>query len=281
MYICKVKSTLQMINLINNKMGVENVPFGCGLVDSPEASIILKSTNMIEEIYKDIPGYEGIYQVSNLGNVKSLPRKIVKGRAKFISKEKFLKYDKTDKYFNVSLFKDGKKKTIRVHVLVAMAFLGHVPNGHKIEVDHKNDIKTDNSLENLQLLSGEEHRRKPKKSMNTSSQYIGVCWDKCANKWMSYIKINRKFKNLGLFTDEYEAHLAYQKALKMYNYGDLSFMELKKKSSKYIGVSWHKKSNKWIAYITINDKRKHLGLFKTEIEACEARQKYLNELINN
>jgi hypothetical protein len=165
------------------------------------------------EIWKSIPGYDGLYEVSNIGSVKSLPRKMTKGRVNFISKEKILKYAKTDGYFNVSLFKDGKRKTIRVHVLVAMAFLGHVPNGHKIEVDHKNDIKTDNRLENLQILSGDEHRRKPKKSVKKSSKYTGVCWDKYANKWVAYIYIDRKYKNLGLFTDEYEAHLAYQRAL--------------------------------------------------------------------
>jgi hypothetical protein len=167
------------------------------------------------EIFKDIPGYEGIYQVSNMGNVKSLSREnISNGIIRYKSKEKILTPSKDcDGYYKVDLSKDGKPKTMAVHKLVAMAFLGHIPNGHNVEVDHKNDIKNDNRLENLQLLSGAEHRRKPKKSMNTSSQYTGVSWYKRLNKWAAAIAINGKNKHLGLFTDEYEAHLAYEKAL--------------------------------------------------------------------
>jgi hypothetical protein len=156
------------------------------------------------EFFKDVPNYEGLYQVSNIGNVKSLK----------YGKERILKPGIISSgYYTVALSKEGKPKTIGVHVLVAMAFLGHNPYGHKIEVDHKNDIKTDNRFENLQILSGDRHRRKPKKSMNTSSKYTGVGWDKNAKKWRAMIYIDGKNKYLGLFETEHEAHLAYQKAL--------------------------------------------------------------------
>jgi hypothetical protein len=253
-------------------MGVENVPFGFGLVDSPEASIILKSTNM-KEIFKDIPGYEGYYQISNLGNVKSLNY----GRT---GEERILKPGKSGNgYYQVVLYKEGNKKSIKVHILVAMAFLGHVPNGHKIEVDHKNEIKADNRVENLQLLNTREHRSKYYLTIKTSSKYTGVCWDKIDNKWRANIYIDSKLKFLGYFLEEIEAHLAYQKALEMYNNGDLSFLEPKKYSSQYKGVSWHKQYNKWRAFVIIDGKTKHLGYFKTEIDAHLAYQKALNELI--
>ena len=159
---------------------------------------------MNKEIFKDIPNYEGIYQVSNLGNVKSL---------KF-GKERILKPSNNGKgYFQVILWKDGKLKTKKIHVLVAMAFLGHIPNGNKIEVDHKNNIKNDNRLENLQLLSCEEHRIKTTKNKNSSSQYTGVYWSKHAKKWQAQIRIDGKNKYLGLYETEIDAHLAYQKAL--------------------------------------------------------------------
>ena len=164
---------------------------------------------MIEEVFKDIPNYEGIYQVSNLGNVKSL---------KF-GKERILKPSDDGKgYCHLNLCKEGKSKSIKVHVLIAMAFLNHVPDGHKIEVDHKNGIKTDNRLENLQLLSCEEHRIKTTKNRNSSRQYTGVCWHKAIKKWQAQIRIEGKNKYLGLYETEIDAHLAYQKALEnLYN----------------------------------------------------------------
>ena len=77
-----------------------------------------KNSITLKEIWKDIKDYDGIYQVSNLGRVKSL---------KF-SKERILKdYVDTRGYLNLSLNKNGKKKTYRVHKLVAVAFLGHEP----------------------------------------------------------------------------------------------------------------------------------------------------------
>jgi hypothetical protein len=174
---------------------------------------------MEKEIFKDIPEYEGKYQVSNLGNVKSLPREIDNGIRKFISKERILKPSKDGGgYYHVIICKEGNKKSIKVHVLVAMAFLNHVPNGtQNIEVDHKNEIKTDNRVENLQILSGGEHRRKTAKSRNTSSKYTGVYWNKSRNKWQSNIRIDGKLKFLGYFSEEHQAHLVYQKALNNLN----------------------------------------------------------------
>ncbi len=208
------KIDITMINLINNKMGVENVPFRFGLVDSPEASIILKSTNM-NEIYKDIPCYEGYYQISNLGNVKSIPRKILnQGVFEFISKEKILKNGKCGKqgndYYAVTLYKNGSSKRFKIHQLMAIVFFNHQPNGNKIVVDHINNDRFDNRLENLQIIS---HRKNVSKDKKGSSKYTGVCWRNDIKKWESNIWIE-KAKYLGSFDTEIEAHLAYQKALK-------------------------------------------------------------------
>jgi hypothetical protein len=167
---------------------------------------------MQKEFFKDVPNYEGLYQVSNIGNVKSLPREIVNAKGKYISKEKILKPGKDGKgYYFVNLSKEGKMKSIKVHVLVAMAFFGHKTNGYKIVVDHINNNPSDNRLENLQLISQRENCSKDRK--NKSSKYIGVYWHKKANKWMGRIQINKKNIYLGIFENEHEAHLAYQKAL--------------------------------------------------------------------
>ena len=94
------------------------------------------------EIFKDVPNYEGIYKVSNLGNVKSLKW----------NKEIIMKQGISSRYLAVNLRKENISKIYRVHVLVAMTFLNYKPNGKQdFVIDHKNGVRTDNRLENLQL----------------------------------------------------------------------------------------------------------------------------------
>jgi hypothetical protein len=230
------------------------------------------------EIWKDIPGYEGMYQVSNMGNVKSLSREVLRnGEYPMKIKEKILKPGlSSNSYLIVILCKNNLKKTINVHMLVSMAFLNHKSDGtNKICVDHINNIKTDNRVINLQIITNRENSSKDKK--NGTSKYTGVSWSKLSNKWKAEIAINGKVKNLGYFIDEYVAHLEYEKALKMYHEGDLSFMKTKEFSSKYKGVSWDKMKNKWEVRIKIDGKNKYLGVFTDEYEAHLAYEKALNE----
>lgn len=101
------------------------------------------------EIWKDIPGYEGLYQVSNLGRIKSLERdfKDKLGR-RWYRKESILKSNNLGGYLSVSLRKDGKTRYKSIHRLVALVF---IPNPNmKLEVNHKNGLKDDNRLENLE-----------------------------------------------------------------------------------------------------------------------------------
>lgn len=169
---------------------------------------------MQKEIFKDIPGYEGMYQVSNLGNVKSLSRKVFRKCNSFvITKEKNLKISvDTNGYCRVVLSKNNNLKTYKIHQLVAMSFLNHTPCGFKLVIDHINDIKTDNRLENLQIVTSRFNCKK--NQTNYSSQYKGVCWDNSRSRWKAEIKINGKKIHLGRFKSEYEAHLAYQNKLK-------------------------------------------------------------------
>jgi hypothetical protein len=169
----------------------------------------------MEEVWKDVIGYEGLYQVSNLGNVKSLDRYIYKknGSVHRFQKGAMLKnVCGKDGYLTTGLTKDNTRKGYKVHQLVAMAFLGHKPCGHKIVVDHINDIKTDNRVENINLVTNRENAYKTQGRY--TSKYKGVSWSIQNKKWISSICINGKKKHLGSFNCELAASLAYQNKLK-------------------------------------------------------------------
>ena len=166
------------------------------------------------EIWKDVKGYEGLYQVSNLGRVKSLTQKSIdkRGRQRF-RKGKILKQQKGNiKYFSVFLSKKGKVKMFLTHFLVAMSFLNYKKKDRKIVIDHIDNNPENNNFKNLQIISNRQNATKNQKE--NSSKYIGVHWHKTYSKWQSLIRIQGKQKYLGRYDNEYDAHLAYQKALK-------------------------------------------------------------------
>ena len=179
-----------------------------------EAQRIIKEKTKLQpdEFYKDIPGYENMYQISNLGNVKSLSRPYLKNGKYFaVSKEKILKFSK-DKggYFQVILCKNGKTKAFKIHVLVAMAFKGHKPDGStEIVVDHIDNNKVNNCECNLQLIS---HRENVSKDRKRKNKYPGVRL-LSNNKWEASIKIEKKYFYLGTFSNEIDAHNAYKTKL--------------------------------------------------------------------
>lgn len=157
------------------------------------------------ENWKAIPEYEN-YEVSDLGNVRNLRT----GR--------MLKLGKNPQgYLIAGLYRNGKRKPFSIHQLVAIVFLGHIPNGNTITVDHVNGCKTDNRLENLELVTQRENTIRGIAKQNTSSQFPGVSWFKRDKKWKAQIRINGKKKFLGYFTNELEAAAAYEKALEDLN----------------------------------------------------------------
>ena len=166
-----------------------------------------------KEIWKDVPDYEGYYQVSNLGRVKSLERLVNDGQdRKRHLKERILKASVSPMgYLHVVLCKDAKTETFSVHKLVAIAFLGHKPCGRIIVVDHIDNDKLNNKVENLQITTQRHNIFKDRKG---TSKYVGVCWHKASGKWNAQIQIKGKVNHLGLFDNELEAAEAYQNALK-------------------------------------------------------------------
>lgn len=104
--------------------------------------------NTMPERWKEVVGYEGLYEVSNRGNVRSFCR---------TPKGKILKPGTDTKgYYFVNLYKDKKANTQRVHRLVLAAFVGEHPDG-KPECCHNNGVRTDNRLENLRYGSRQDN----------------------------------------------------------------------------------------------------------------------------
>jgi hypothetical protein len=166
------------------------------------------------EIWKDVVGYEGLYQVSNMGRVYSLPKKWKAGKGVIqCHKGKILKNKKNNKgYFYVGLYLNEISKQHQIHVLVAKSFLGHNSCGFKLVVDHIDENIINNKLDNLQLITNRENVSRSKKG--GTSKYTGVYYHKSSCKYISRILIGGKRKYLGYYDCELKAHLAYQKALK-------------------------------------------------------------------
>lgn len=104
---------------------------------------------MDKEIFKGIPGYDGIYEVSNYGRVKSFKRKTPKILKPAVNHAGYL---------FVALSKDGKVKQYKVHRLVLMTF-NPIENMEELQVNHKDEIKTNNHLDNLEWVTPLENTR--------------------------------------------------------------------------------------------------------------------------
>lgn len=151
------------------------------------------------EIWKDIPNWEGKYQVSNLGRVKSFY-----GRGRILKQQ----FNRQRGYYSVSLYSKEKTRRAPVHVIVAEAFLSHKPNGKQdIIVDHINRDKSNNTVENLQLITQRENCSKDK-------DFVGATFHKDSGKYQASIRVDGKRIYLGHHKTIEEAAEAYQKKLK-------------------------------------------------------------------
>lgn len=130
---------------------------------------------MTKEIWKDVVGYEGFYEVSNIGNIKSRNRVVsfksgLCQRINGISKKKT---KATNGYLKASLSMNGENKTVLLHRLVAIAF---IPNPeYKSQVNHINSNRIDNRVENLEWATPSENIKHGYAFGNIKSNNKGMC----------------------------------------------------------------------------------------------------------
>ena len=135
----------------------------------------------MKEIWKPIKGYEGLYEVSNLGNIKSLSRKIndYRGKNARTIGEKILKQGIRNTYYIVQLHKEGIRKSHQVHRLVAEAFIPNLENKeiiNHLDYNRLNNVVSNlewcNQKENVQYSSERMKHKKSETKSNTGEKYI-------------------------------------------------------------------------------------------------------------
>ena len=154
--------------------------------------------NLSEEIWRDVPGYEGLYQVSSLGNVKS-----------FYNGERILSPGMNSRgYLTVRLYKLQSHKTHTVHSLVAQAFL---PNPSNLPcVNHIDEDKTNNKVENLEWVTYSQNNSWGKRPEVMRQKLIGNTFSKkgAAERKRAVIQFSTEGKYLATFDSACAASLA-------------------------------------------------------------------------
>lgn len=154
------------------------------------------------EVFKDIPGYEGHYQVSNLGRIKSLIRKNRK-------KEKILKLKSTmDGYFEICLYQNKKPEYTRTHRLILLTFKGK----SDLYCNHKDCNKQNNKLYNLEYCTAKENTRHAFKNGLMENNIISL------KKYRNIKKVKiKQYDKQGNYLNTFESTLQAEKITKIHN----------------------------------------------------------------
>ena len=148
------------------------------------------------EIYREIKGFEN-YEISNLGNVRNL-----------ITNRNIKKHINGQGYYAVNLKNDLKIRPVRIHRLIAIAFIVNPDN--KPCVDHIDNNTLNNNINNLRWATTSENGMNQKMSIKNTSGVKGVRYDKDRKKWKAEIKLNGINMHIGRYETIEEATRARQ-----------------------------------------------------------------------
>lgn len=128
----------------------------------------------MEEVWRDIKGYEGLYQVSNLGRIMSFHR----------DSERIMRQSLKDGYLTIMLRKENKPKRYLVHRLVALSFIPNPEN--KPQVNHLDEDKSNNRVDNLNWMTSKENNNWGTRKSRAISSSIN-------NPKRDYLELGKKF----------------------------------------------------------------------------------------
>lgn len=184
------------------------------------------ATPDVEE-WRDIKGFEGLYQISSHGRVRSLARTIKRrNRIAQIQTRILRQYKNKFEYWNVDLKNDKIINKCRIHRLVAKTF---IPNPLNLQfVDHIDRNKHNNHISNLRWCSKSQNQQNVAKTLNKSSTYKGVYYNMSRNRYHTNIRINDKQSFIGSYDNEVEAAEAYD-AYAFWHFGDFACLNFPNK----------------------------------------------------
>lgn len=190
-----------------------------------------------EEVWKDVTGYEGRYQVSNLGRARSLDWVYPSGR-----RHKGIVLQPApdkDGYMLITLHKGGKQKTPKVHRLVAEAFLPKEFDVRKNQINHKNEIKSDNRVDNLEWVTHTENINYGTRTLNmvSSTDY--------KSRVIDYTKVvaNTDYRERSKNIDYFKVRESIRKPIYGYKvnddgtFGERIIFDTVKEAGAFIGVT--------------------------------------------
>ena len=158
----------------------------------------------------------------------------------------------------------------------------NAPSG--MQIDHINHNKLDNRRENLRVATHTQNTQNRCPKPTDSSRYKGVGWDKERSMWTAKISVNKRTVNLGRFTTQREAALAYNEAAtKLFGefayLNDVPIVDLhdcpvpkaeRIPTSAYRGVSWSTRDNRWVVHVAVGHRVVYGKNFTDELEAAKA-----------
>lgn len=161
----------------------------------------------MNEEWRPIESYEGLYEVSNLGRVRSLTVRVRNGVGTRVRRGRVLKQHATPEgYYTVMLSCASRQRRVQVSRLVGRAFLGMPAD---LEIDHEDRNPANNAASNLRVATTAQNHRNTRRPKTNTSGFKGVSWHRARGKWRASISVNNRTKQLGHFDTPEDAHAAY------------------------------------------------------------------------